>query len=376
MPPRTVHLPAPLGRLVVGMGLVLWLAAPAAAQGGPPEAAEPTEPRRRVAALVLTTGDLDPAMASALSEVLIGALAARGGVTLVGLEELQAQLGQGDAGTLECIGSMACLGRAGVQLDVVEIVAGTLAQRDSRWVFNLNRVDLREGEIVGRVFREVEGDLGAVADALHAAVPELYAPPEPEPEPEPPIPPAPPEPAPGALIVRTPVTGAEVTVDGALVGLTASGGLSHELPAGSYALEVGASGYHRWQRTVAVRSGAETRIEVALEEAWTETVHPWVIVGASIAGAALGVGIGLGVASQERLSLDPDNMRTGEISRAEAVAYYDARRAEALAANVLFGVAGAAAASAVLFLFFPERARVEGVAVLPAPGGLTLRGAF
>lgn len=372
MPPPTVHPPAPLGRLVVGLGLALWITAPAAAQEAEPADAPP-EPRRRVAALILTTGDLDPTMAGGLSEVLIGALAARGGVTIVGLEEFQAQLGQGDAGTLECISSMACLGRVGVQLDVVEVVAGTLAQRDARWVFNLNRVDIREGEIVGRVFGEVEGDLGAVADALHGAIPELYAPP---PEPEPPVPPAPPEPSPGVLVVQTPVAGAEVTVDDALVGLTASGGLTHELPPGEHALELAASGYHRWSRTVAIRAGAETRLDVRLEEAWVQNVHPWVIVGASIAGLALGVGIGLGVASQEGLELDADQMATGEITRAEVVAFYDARRAEAIAANVLFGLAGAAAASAVLFLFFPERARVEGVAVLPTPGGLTLRGAF
>jgi len=372
MPPPQVHPPAQLGRLALGLGLALCLAAPAAAQE-PDADPEPEPPRRRMAALVLTTGDLDPTMAGGLSEVLIGALAARGGVTIVGLEEFQAQLGQGDDGTLECISSMACLGRVGVQLDVVEVVAGTLAQRESRWVFNLNRVDIRAGEIVGRVFREVEGDLGAVADALHAAIPELYAPP---PEPEPPVPPAPPEPSPGVLIVRTPVAGAEVTIDGALVGLTASGGLTHELPAGEYALEVGASGYHRWSRTVAVRSGADTRLEVQLEEAYVESVHPWVIVGASIAGLALGVGIGLGVASQEDPSFDRDQRMTGEVRRADVVAYYDARRAEALAANVLYGLAGAAAASAALFLFFPERARVEGVAVLPTPGGLTVQGIF
>ena len=209
--------------LAAGMG-----AADADAQDvddpGSPVSTDDT-PRRRVAVLILAAGGgVDPSMADGLSELLVGALAVQGGVTIVGKEEFQAQLGQGDEGTLDCISSLACLGRVGVQLDVVEVVAGTLAHRDERWVFNLNRVDVRTGEIVGRVFREVEGDLGAVADALNAAIPELYAP---APEPEPPVPPAPLEPAPGALVLSTPVDGAEVAIEGALVGRTEHGGLRH-----------------------------------------------------------------------------------------------------------------------------------------------------
>src|SRR5687768_8196198 len=118
-------------------------------------------------------------VADELNELLIGGVAARGGVTILGREELEAQIGQSSSTLIECIGSMACMGRLGVELGVAEVIAGTLAQREGRWVFNLNRVDVRSGEIVGRAFREVEGDLGVVADALSESLPLLYERPPP-----------------------------------------------------------------------------------------------------------------------------------------------------------------------------------------------------
>jgi len=330
--------------------------------------------RTRVAVLILATGELDPAMAEGLSEVLIGALAARGGLTIVGQEEFQAQLGQGDERTLACVSSMACLGRVGVQLDVVEVIAGTLAQREERWVFNLNRVDVREGEIVGRVFRETAGDLGAVADALSAAIPELYAPPEP---PTPVVPPAPAAPPFGTLVLSTPVSGADVVIDDALVGHTANGGLRHELQPGEARVRVSAPGYHIWLRTVRVQAGGEVHIAVALDDAIEESAHPWVFVGGALTAVSLGIGIGLGVLSQETLLISDTQRMNGEVLRADLVAFYETRRNEAIAADVFFAIAGAAAISTGVALFFPERRRASGaVAIVPTPGGVLVRGSF
>lgn len=368
------------------LGLALWAsgAGTSAAQDDSPatlEAPATDEPpattpdRRRIAVLILPASpEVDPAMADGLSELLVGALAARGGVTIVGKEEFQAQLGQGDAGTLECISSMACLGRVGVQLDVVEVIAGTLAHREGRWVFNLNRVDVPRGEIAGRVFREVEGDLGAVADALNAAIPELYAPPAP---PEPDVPPAPPEPAPGTLVLACAVEGAEVSVDGALVGHTSAGGLRHELPPGSFDVRVAARGHHLWRRSVRVIAGREVTIAAELEPAYEESPSPLLWIGLGVAAASFGAGLGLGVHSQETLDFTDAQRASGDVLRAELVSFYESREREAIAADVLFAIAGAAAIAAFVAAFFPDRRRRDDVvAILPAPGGLVVRGAL
>lgn len=337
------------------------------------EAAPDEVPRTRVAALIVTTGQLDPEMANDLTEVLIGALAARGRLTIVGKEEFQAQLGQGDEGTLECISSMTCIGRVGVQLDVSEVIAGTLAQRMERWVFNLNRVDVRTGQLVGRVFREIEGDLGAVADAVNAAIPELY-----EARPSAPLdPPLPAAPDPATLVLATSVVGAEVLLDGVLVGHTVhGGGLRHEAAPGAVEVSVRAPGYRSWRRRVRLREGRELRVEVGLQEDVVESMQPWLFIGAGLAIVTAAAGIAFGISSQEVLSFTEEQLASGAVTRAEMVAYYDARRDEAIAANVLFGVAGALAISAAVMLVFPVRERVGGVALVPSPGGLELRGAF
>ena len=70
-------------------------------------------------------------LADALTELMIGEIAVRGGVSIVGKEEFQAQLGQTEARSLECIGSAACLGRVGVELQVDEVVAGTVGRTES-----------------------------------------------------------------------------------------------------------------------------------------------------------------------------------------------------------------------------------------------------
>ncbi|MBX3276101.1 MAG: PEGA domain-containing protein [Sandaracinaceae bacterium] len=353
---------------MAGIGVGRAQAQPADAPEG---VAEPA--RRRVAVLIVAaSAEVAPEMADGLGELLVGAVAARGGVTIIGKEELQAQLAQSEEGTLECVGSMACLGRVGVQLDVVEVIAGTLARRDARWTFNLNRVDVPRGEIVGRVFREVEGDLGAVADALHAAIPELYAAPAPEQ-----VPPAPVDPSPARLSLRTPVDGAEVTVDGALVGHTRDGGLTHELPPGAFEVRVGAPGYRVWRRRVRLAAAREVAIAVHLEEAYEEAVSPLLFASAGLAAVAFGVGLALGVHSQSSLELTYAQRRSGEVRRADVLDFYAAREHEAIAANVLFAVAGVAAVGAIVALFFPERRRASGpVALDVGPGGLALRGRF
>ena len=72
----------------------------------------------------------------------------------------------------------------------------------------------------------------------------------------------------------------------------------------------------------------------------------------------------------------PGYTPSGAVTRAELVSFYDARRDEAIAANVLFGLAGALAISAAVTLAFPVRERAGYVALVPSPSGLALRGTF
>ena len=115
---------------------------------------EDSASRKRVAVLVLATGQVEAATADALTELAIGVVAQRGGIAIVGKEEFQALLGQSEEGSIECVSSSACLGRIGVELGVDELIAGTLGRREQVWIFNLNRIDIRSGVLAGRAFKK------------------------------------------------------------------------------------------------------------------------------------------------------------------------------------------------------------------------------
>lgn len=341
-----------------------------AQESAPPVATAPlVEPSEipRIAVLMLPTGQVDPAMTDALTELLISQVAARDeDVRIVGKEEFQANLGQGDAGSVECVESVACLGRVGVQLGVAEVIAGTIARRDAAdgavWAFNLNRFDVRSGALLGRVFREVAGGLDAILDALEESFPELYVR----------------RVQPGRLVVRATIEGAEVLLDGTIVGVYSGEPVRREtVEPGTHTLVVRASGHRDFERELEVPEGATMVIEAALVRAAEWEPSPLIFVGAGIATASLAAAIALGIASQA--SPEP------ALSMRETIeGFYPARELEAISANVLFGVAAAGAVLSIAGVLLsgsrePEASeRGAGVAVAPSREGaaLIVRGRF
>jgi len=325
-----------------------------------PPAVAPRTPLLRLAILVLATGDLDPDVADALTELVIGAVAGRGGVTIVGKEEFQARLGQGEASSIECVSSTACLGRVGVELGVDELMAGTVARRGGRWVFNINRIDIHTGQLAGRAFREVDGDVGALADAIQDAVPSLYEQAE----------------RAATLLVSANVEPAEVSVDGMVVGTYRGEPLRvPDVTAGRHELLVSAAGRHSWRRSVNVSEGATVQLEAVLDiPVVSGGVSPLVWVGAVVAGVGAGGAIGFGLSSRR----DP----AADESRADQIDFVDARRRDALIANIGMGVAAAGVAMALLGLLLSDFGGAEedvaGLTIEPRAGGtmLSVAGSF
>jgi hypothetical protein len=245
----------------------------------------------------------------------------------------------------------------GVQLGVDELLAGTVARRGNTWVFNLNRIDIRTGELAGRVFREVEGDVGAVADAVQSAIPEIYERVS----------------RPGRILVSANVDGAEVVIDDVLIGVYRGDDvtLSNVTP-GRHQLVVSAAGYFDWTRVVNVAEGATMQIEADLEAPTPRRdgggISPLLWIGLGTGVVAGGLATYFGVSSQA--SREPG------LSQAESVAFVEARQTEAIVASICIGVAIAGAAVAILGLFLSdfdgeESSPVEaGAAPLPGGGGL------
>ena len=341
------------------------LAAPAAghAQDRSLTAPEPG----RVLVLVVAVDAVNAPTADALTELLVGAVAGRDpGRAIVGKEELQAQLGQSDAATLECVGSPLCLGRLAVQLDLDRVVAASLARRPERWVFDLHRLDARTGESLRHAFRDVRGDEGALADALLAAFSELD-----EEQVEP-----------ATLTVAVDTLGARVWVDGKELGTFRGEALQRaDLPAGSHRIEVRAEGRESWTRHVALHPGENVRVEAGLvplpvvvlavppppapspAPRWRWSPVLWVGVGVSVAAVALAVGFGS--ASRRQLH--------GPTNRAEAIAFVEDRERQARVARVSWSVvaAGVGVAGLGLWLSRPV-SESSAVALRGEWGGLSL----
>lgn len=365
------------GLLTTGLALALFAghAAPVRAQDEAPAppapedavpAVEPAAPSAApIAVLLLAAGGVESSVADALTELLIAAVAQRGGTgNIVGKEEFQSLLGQGDANTAACLESLTCLGRIGVALGVREVIAGTIGHRGGTWSFALNRIDLRTGATVGRVFREVEGDLADVVRTLPESVDDLYV--------------ATIEP--GRLVVRASVEGAEVSLDGAVIGTVRSGEPVRRdlLPPGHHEVVVRAHGHTSYRRTIDIESGTTFAMEAELlalpHHGFEIPALTWVFGG--VAFASIAAAIGLGVSSTASAPEDA--------TQREVQAFYAARTNEAIAADICFAAAALAAAGAVIPLVLaamePARAPGEELALTLAPsaGGasLVLRGRF
>ena len=310
---------------------------------------------RRVAVLILATGEVDAETADSLTELVIGEVAGRGGVRIIGKEELQAQLGQGEQRSIECVSSAACLGRVGVELGVDEVIAGTVALRGATWIFNVNRIEIRSGQLAGRAFREVEGDLGQLADALVASIPSLYE--------------APREAT--TLLIATSVEGAEIFVDGALVGVYRGDPVRvDDVAPGRHEVTVSAPGHLEWTRAANVQAGTTLQLDASLEPvpvAGDPYVSPLVYIGGAVAILGGGAATYFGLSSKR----DPDP----DLNRAEAVEFVDDRERAALFANIGFAAIAAGVLTLGLGLllsdFDGEPASVRA-GVTPAAGGAML----
>lgn len=307
---------------------------PDAGAGGETAPAAPP-PTERVAVLIVPTGEVDPATTDALTELLISAVVAHGVTQIVGKEELQALLGTDDAGVLSCVASGVCLGQISVELGVREVVAGTLGERDGRWVFALARIDARTGETSGRVFREVEGDLRALVGSLSRAVPELYVEAL----------------RPGRLVLEVldartgaRIAGADVRLDDVSIGTTEATAFRFDLVVpGTHALEVRSAHHHPLVRAIDVEEGATLVLDMTLAPALRGLeISPlsWAPIASGL--ALLGVALGLGIASQDGAP--------ATLTMRETFAFFDAREREAIAADVLYAVGGAALALGVVSL--------------------------
>jgi hypothetical protein len=309
-----------LGRYVwTGLALMLAAAAPRLARA------------EKMAVLILAASERDAELADNVTEMVISAVAKRGGVEVAGKEEFRARLGgMSDQRAQGCLEEIACVGRTAVSLGVRRIVTGSVGTRGRQFLFSLNLHDVEAGRVENRVFRLIEGSLDDLIKAIETGCQELFRA----------------KVEPGRIQVHTAPTGARVSIDNAYLGITPL--ISGTLLPGSHKVRVEAEQRFPWISTVEVRAGQDLGIN--LTEANLPARRRWPGMAAYGTGAlaltAAATGGFLGVLSQ----VNPG----GDTAAAKQM---DLRQKEKLArgANASFITAGAlAVVSTALFIIYRD----------------------
>jgi hypothetical protein len=184
---------------------------------------------------------------------------------------------------------------------------------------------------------------------------------------------------PGKLDVQTGTQGAHVFVDGIDHGRTPISGVW--LPAGIYKVSVVKEGHAEWEGDVTIREGVPTRVDVEL--ASTEgKIGPagfWIATSTTLAALAAGSVLGImALGKHEEFEQFLDAIPTGSegANEAELTRRYndlkDQGRRLALGADVCWGIAGAAAVTAIFLAFFTRFRKAESEASIdfgPVAGG-------
>ncbi len=279
----------------------------------------------KMAVLILGAGAPDGDLADNVTEMVIAAIARRGGVEVAGKEEFRARLGDmSETRAQLCLEEIACVGRTAVSLGVRRIVTGTVGARDKQYLFSLNLHDVEAGKVDNRVFRLIEGTLDDLIKAVEGSSEELFRP----------------KVEPGRVQVASIPTGARVSIDNAYLGVTPL--LSGTLIPGQHRIRVEADDRFPWTSSIEVRSGQDLGIN--LTEANLPRRRRWPVYAAygsfGLAVAAGASGGLLGVLSQVNPSGDTRQAAQRDLRQKESMA---------MGANVAFVTAGAMAALATTF---------------------------
>lgn len=150
-----------------------------------------------------------------------------------------------------CDGSARCLIAIGKRLEVDLVVSGNVAALGDSYVVNIKVVDVATGEELRRIASDpLRGEPDALIESIRVAAYRLLAP----------------ERLQGDVALLVDRRGAQVSLDGRVVGETPLAGPISALSLGPHLLEVKAEGYEPFSETVDVRFQKTTRVVVRLED--------------------------------------------------------------------------------------------------------------
>jgi len=299
-------------------------------------AAKPALAAEKMAVLVLGTSEKDSDLADNVTEMIIAAVAQKGGFEVAGKEEFRARLDmQSERRAQNCLDDNNCLARTGVSLGVRRLVTGNVGARGNRqYLFSLALLNIETGKTDNRVFRLIEGSQADLISAVQAGTEELFRP----------------KVEPGRIQVASAPTGARVSIDNAYLGITPL--ISGTLLPGPHHVRVEADNAFPWASNVEVVSGQDLGIKLTEDNLQRRRTWPTraVAVTGGLAVASFASAAFLGVLS----NLNP----TGD-TRAAAQSDLNEKKSLARDANIAL-ISGAVLSTATIALLIGYASDIFG----------------
>jgi hypothetical protein len=254
--------------------------------------------------------------------------------------------------------SVACLQQIGQTVKASALIVGQARKAGDAVELSIRWFDVKTGVDQGNAVRLLPLEAAARARIVYAVVRELLgittlAPTSQE--------------ATGSLSVSASIPYVEVVLDGqprGAVPLELRG-----LRIGSYTVLARRDGYLTWQGKAEIKAGGVTRIEVEMMPA-PESATPgffeairtrtWVIAGAGLLCVAVGGAFAAHLKAQQNHMDESKGITLDEIRQMQD--YKESGERDAIAANVLFGVGGAAVIAAGVLSYFDYRRTRKGAA--------------
>lgn len=202
-----------------------------------------------------------------------------------------------------CAGEDRCVAEIGKKLGVDVMVVGSVAALGDSYTLNIKAVEVATGKQIRRITTDpLRGSPDELIEAIRVAAYRLLAPDQLH----------------GGVVILTDLVGAEVSLDGSVVGKTPLPGPVGKLALGAHTLKVAAPGYVPFEDKVEIRFQKTTRVVVRLV---TQSVDgsvggpittrevrtggrghwytsPWMFVAVGAAAILVGGAIGYGAGHQ------------------------------------------------------------------------------
>jgi len=255
--------------------------------------------------------------------------------TMVRGEELRQQCGADDT---------SCMVEIGMAMGVPQAVSGDLGRVGSLWVVNLRRINVRTAEVMGRISRQVPGQIEDLVMALPGVVAELFGVKAPT--------------LPGLITVDAEPGGAQVQINGRILGQTP---LRHTVKGGgTYTVIVSKPGYYPEKRQLSVNAGDFSTLRVELRPL---PMHPYDKWGHVAFWSGLGLAAFGGVSTYMAYDSAGDN-KAGDFGDASAN-----RTWSGLAITGYSLGAAAMITGVVLWVLAPDEPQTTNLAAAPTEDG-------